>query len=815
MPYLEVAVAAPIKNTLTYKSPPESQIEMTPGLRLLVPLGNRVVTGYLLSVIPAPLEEGYSIRAIIDSLDIAPLFPASMVPFFRWLADYYQYPIGEIIKGGLPGGLAPQSGRIINLTQQGEIYFSELASNERPEHPWVEKLIIDKKLPMSSARQIWKTKGRRILEDWADKGLVTISPAVSQDTIKEKKEVCFQLVNDDADTDLLKKSEQKSLQILQKITLKSKLSWVARKDIAREYSGARKALPELAKKGLVLMTKQRVYRDPFDMRPPFYPEPETLTREQQAVLLEINCAIDNDIFCSFLLHGVTGSGKTEVYLQAAARTLAAGKGVLVLVPEIALATQLEGNFLSRFDDLVALLHSGLSAGEKFDQWKRVSSGKARLVIGARSALFAPLSNIGLVIVDEEHDGAYKQEDSFRYQARDAAVMRAKQNQAIVILGSATPSVVSYHNTLSDKYHLLSMAKRVQDRPMPEVEIIDLKSIKTTSGKPPLFSPQLTKAIRENLIAGNQSLIFLNRRGYANLVLCRDCGNTLQCKHCNITLTLHNKTKELTCHYCGYKIKSATLCPHCQSADLVPLGFGTERVEEEIAKIAPHARIGRLDRDTASDRKNYMQILKAVHQRELDILIGTQMITKGHHFPHVTLVGVIWADAGLGIPDYKAGERTFQLLTQVLGRAGRGEKTGRVIVQTHHPTHYSICTAQSHDYTSLFEEEIRLRKTLKYPPFSRLINIRLEGISEANVKKAAYKLAGEAAIYCQRNKELSVLGPAAAPISKLRGAYRWQLMLKGSNLQDLHTLSSRLLRLKSKPGLPGVNLSVDVDPENML
>jgi primosomal protein N' (replication factor Y) len=371
------------------------------------------------------------------------------------------------------------------------------------------------------------------------------------------------------------------------------------------------------------------------------------------------------------------------------------------VPEIALATQIEAHFLGRFGSRVALLHSGLTSGQRFDQWDRVVQGKADIVIGARSAVFAPLREPGLIIVDEEHDSSYKQDDGLRYHGRDLAVLRASQSEAVVILGSATPSVTSYYHTSKGKYHLLNLEKRIEDRPLPKVEVVNMQSIKTVSGRPPLFSPILINNLRENLSHGEQSLVFLNRRGFANFMICQDCGQAVQCKHCNISLTLHKSGGRLLCHYCGFTVACKTVCSKCRSTSLVPIGIGTERLEQELSDLLPGARIARLDRDTCQKRNDYIRVLRAVHKGEIDILLGTQMITKGHHFPNVTLVGIVLADTGLGLPDFRAGERTFQLISQVTGRAGRGEKPGRVIVQTFQPEHYSIRMAQNHDYISTF------------------------------------------------------------------------------------------------------------------
>jgi len=782
---------------------------------LLVPLGRRQVTGYLLdSFASLPKESTITVRPIIDYLDPLPLFPASMVPFFRWLADYYQYPIGEIIKGALPSGLTPQSGRLVVMTPSGRGFFAEMPEASWP-GAWFAQFLRDGGLSESASRRLWRRFGPRF-ERWAGQGLLDITPVVSTDKVVTKYESCVRLHPVPPSVPLrLLRSEEKTLEAVRLLSQSPLRPWVAIRDLARDYPGSRKALSSLVERQWLLREERAVYRDPFGEQPPLSPEPPALSPDQQTALSALAQAIAGQGYAPFLLHGVTGSGKTEVYLRATALVLAQGRDVLILVPEIALATQIEGDFLGRFGDKVAILHSGLSAGERFDQWQRICRGQAKVVVGARSALFAPLANLGLIVVDEEHDGAYKQDDTFRYQARDAAVMRASQSGAVVLLGSATPSIISYFHATTGKYRLLSLPKRVAERSLPTVEVVDLKTVPTISGQPPLFTPQLVKAVKETFAVGDQSLIFLNRRGFANLLLCRTCGQPIQCGHCNVSLTLHQRSGTLVCHYCGFSIKSATLCPNCQSLELVTVGFGTERIEEELQAILPAARIARLDRDTAASRSHYLAILKAVHAREIDILVGTQMITKGHHFPHVTLVGVVWADAGLGIADYKAGERTFQLLTQVFGRAGRGAKAGRVIVQTYHPKHYSITNAETHDYQSLYDEEIRLRRALSFPPFSRLVNIRVEGSKAKEVEAVALhlgRLARQQSAACR----LEVLGPAPAPIAKVRDLFRWQLLLKGVDLKAMHALSARLMACKlSLLGGSSVKLQVDVDPESMV
>ncbi|MEW6288591.1 MAG: primosomal protein N' [Thermodesulfobacteriota bacterium] len=818
MIHLEVAVAAPVTETLTYSFPAADAAQLDVGTRLLVPLGRRQVTGYLLAIRPAGAAP-YQIKPVTEVLDGKPLFPAGMIPFFRWIASYYRYPLGEVIKIALPGGLTQQSERHVSLTASGREVLADFHAAHGADSPaWLAELTARGTLSPARVRPIWRSgKWRRLLETWHNDGHVTISEAVSATRAKAKTEICAGPgQNASALTEArLQTSEKKTMTLLQELLGNRFPLMVPVKELNHIYSGAGRALKSLADKGFICLQEQQVFRDPFGEEPPFFPEPPQLSPEQESVLAELLPAIGRKSFTPFLLFGVTGSGKTEIYLQAARKVLAEKRSVLVLVPEIALASQLEAHFFSRFGRTVALLHSGLSQGERFDQWHQIMGGQAQIVIGARSAIFAPLTDPGLIIVDEEHDSAYKQEDTLRYQARDLAVLRGKLQQCPVLLGSATPSLTSFHHASSGKYQLLTLTKRIEDRPLPTVSIVDLRLPRKETGGHPFFSRPLLEAIKDNLAQGDQSIIFLNRRGYANLMICDDCGNPVKCLHCDISLTLHKSEKILSCHYCGFQARSPIICPSCRSARVKEIGFGTERVEEALRELFPQARIARLDRDTSTNRKEFLKILKSVHQQETDILVGTQMITKGHHFPHVTLVGVIWADAGLGMPDFKAGERTFQLISQVTGRAGRGDKPGRVIIQTHQPDHYSITNAEHHDYRGFYEKELRLRQALQYPPFSRLINLRFAGDNEELVRSAATHTAQQARPLAEISR-LSLLGPAAAPLARIRDKYRWQLLVKGTDSKALHMLCDGLAAHPVPPVRTAkVTMVVDVDPESML
>jgi len=812
--YLEVAVIAPVDRPLTYLPPDNCKQQLLPGMRVFVPLAGRKITGYILSRTDSA-PSGQKLKKIYGPLDTEPLFPVEQVEFYKWIANYYHYPIGEVIKTALPAGLTQKSGRRILLTESGAIHLKEITEAGIKDAPWFSKLLAKGEISPHATQTLWVSKERRLLEEWAAEDWVTISSEIVGGTAKPKTETCCALSGQINYPDDLLVSEQKTLEALEKISSATNHRLVPRKDIIREYPGAGKGLRSLAQKGFIVFGEQQVYRDPFGECFLESDVPGTLTNEQEKALDSILPAIKKGSFISFLLHGVTGSGKTEVYLQATTYALKQGKTVLVLVPEIALATQLEAHFLARFGTRVALLHSGLSSGQRYDQWCKILQGKADVVIGARSAVFAPFKNPGLIIVDEEHDSSYKQDDGFRYHARDLAILRASQSKGVVILGSATPSVTSYFHATNEKYRLLTLERRIENRPLPDVEIVDMHSVKTIAGKPSVFSPLLIKNLRENIARQEQSLIFLNRRGYANFMICRECGHTVQCKHCHISLTLHKTGNKLLCHYCGFTLTGKTICSNCQSTTLVAIGIGTERLEHELAEMLPGAKIARLDRDTCQKRNDYIRILKAVHTGNIDILLGTQMITKGHHFPNVTLVGIVLADTGLGLPDFRAGERTFQLISQVTGRAGRGEKPGRVIIQTFQPDHHSIEMARKHDYSGMYAREIDMRKQLGYPPFSRLINLKIEGREEKNVQETAAKLA-DLASKIRKRSSLEVLGPAPAPLTRLRDRYRWQLLVKGERLEALHEFVRRLEgEISSLSKADKVKISVDVDPEYMM
>ncbi len=543
----------------------------------------------------------------------------------------------------------------------------------------------------------------------------------------------------------------------------------------------------------------------------------SLVPEQEVALTAIAQGLASGSFSPFLLHGVTASGKTEVYLAAAEQALALKRQVLVLAPEIALTHPVSQAFRLRFGSRVTVLHSGLSEAARLDQWRRIILGEVDVVVGARSAVFAPLPRLGLVVVDEEHDSAYKQEGGLLYQARDVALYRGKLASAAVVLVSATPQITTYHLAQTGKYHYLNLARRVTPQTLPEIHLIDLKAQRGGKAVKIISRPLLT-ALEGVLSRGEQALLFLNRRGYARALFCLFCGHVFQCDQCSVALTQHREAARLTCHYCGFSREVPERCPQCQSTAIKPYGVGTEKVESEVRRLLPGARVARLDRDTAPHSGKALTVFESFAAGDLDLLVGTQMIAKGHHFPRVTLVGVVAADLSLFFPEYHAGERTFQLLSQVAGRAGRGEAAGQVLVQTFHPEHYLFQMVQSQDFVGFYEREIETRRALGYPPFTRLALARVSGPLEAAVAQEARRLAAALKDVIKKDEKISarlqVLGPAPAGLSRLKGRYRWQLLLKSYGRPALTETLQHLRRLWNPPARDHLDLTLDIDPANL-
>jgi len=589
-------------------------------------------------------------------------------------------------------------------------------------------------------------------------------------------------------------------------------------EVAHAVPGAKEALKKLAQRGLLRIEAEEIR--PGVAEGLHQARPAQLTAEQAQAVQELEGVLDAGGFAPYLLHGVTGSGKTEVYLRVVEHALSKGKGGLILVPEIALTPQLVGRFRSRFGAGVAVLHSALKDKERLRHWQGLRRGEVRIAVGVRSAIFAPVQNLAVVVVDEEHDSSFKQEEKLRYHARDLAVVRAKQAGALVVLGSATPSLETLENARKGRYRKLSLPSRVDDRPMPSIELVDLRLERPRgvemagAPEPPILSPPVVTAMDEVLARGQQVILFLNRRGFSTFLVCEVCGQGVRCTQCDVSLTYHQSMRKVMCHYCGQTWPLPEHCPECRG-NLLRMGTGTEKVEAEVAQGFPKARVARLDRDAASSAEKLTELLASFARRELDVLVGTQMVAKGHDFPGVTLVCVVMADTSLALPDFRAAERTFQLLTQVAGRAGRGTDAGRVLVQTYNPDSEPVKRALAHDFDGFAEAELDLRKNLAYPPFTRMVGFRIEGDSPEQTKQVARMLGDRIARRMPpAEKGVRLLGPAPAPISKIKGKTRWQLLLKGPTHASLSALVYEVER--ALPDVPSsVKVVIDVDPGAML
>jgi primosomal protein N' (replication factor Y) len=750
------------------------------------------------------------IKPLIDVLDFEAFLPASVVELAVWVADYYACGAGEAIATAMPPRAWIESQRHARITDAGEVRMLRERGARRE---ILERLSGGRVVSIASIAKSVKGIHSVVASLQAD-GLVELTQPL-KGTADASRSIRVAVLTAQGGGDLdslpgvrLGARQEQALDLLRGAPEGISLASFVREDIPAE------SLERLAKLGLVRIERRRVERDPF-VGSYVVPATDTdmgrvtLTPEQQAAFDMLAARVAARTYHAALLHGVTGSGKTEIYLRLARAVRESGRGVLVMVPEIALTPQVAAIFRATFGDRVAIQHSGLSDGERYDQWQRIRRGDVDVVVGTRSAVFTPLANIGLIVVDEEHDGSYKQEESPRYHGRDVAVVRARSAGALVVLGSATPSLESYTNAKAGRYDLVVLKRRVLDRPMADVHVVDMRQEYASEGPDVILSRALRDAMAARLERREQTIVLLNRRGFATVVFCRECGETLECPNCSVSLTVHKAAHRARCHYCNYSMPLPKHCAKCRGPFLEQLGFGTERVEHEVRALLPHARVGRVDRDTIRRRGAITALLARFAGGELDVLVGTQMIAKGHDFPRVTLVGVVSADVGLGLADFRAAERTFQLLTQVAGRSGRGEVPGEALVQTLYPTHYSIRHACRQDYEAFYEDELRFRTAMRYPPAVALIN----AVVKARTRPGAMEDAGTI-VNAMRNPGSSwkVLGPAPAPLGRLKGEHRAQLFLKGTQRNAMR--KALLAVLEARADLKRRTI-VDVDPLSVI
>jgi primosomal protein N' (replication factor Y) (superfamily II helicase) len=770
-----------------------------------------MVTGYIIGLLShLPTELGLDASEIKDAdrvIDTVPICTPEILDITRWVAEYYASPLGEVIKSALPPGISPAIEETIRLTESGQAQplTQTVAAKilERLSKTGFSKR--DSLADLGGARELSKA-----LRELEESGFIERTRSQSSSFVKPKLGRFVSL-----NRPLPETQDQKLTDAQQRvITALYPQSVVPLQTLLKEANVGASTVTTLARKGLLTVSIQAVRRDPFGGAIDQPPTNHVLTQAQQSVLNEVEAAIEKESYAPFLLHGVTGSGKTEVYIHAMQTALDRGKSAMMLVPEIALTPVFSRRLRQSFGEEVAIFHSSLKRGERFDEWTRVKNGEARIVIGTRSAVFAPVTDLGLIVIDEEHEASYRQQDSPYYSGRDTAIVRAQKESAVVLLGSATPSLESFQNARNGKYKYLNLPERVGARPMASAFIIDMRNVFTRHGKPRVFSDELLEAIQETQARKEQSIILLNRRGYSSFALCRSCGETIQCPNCDVTLTYHRNERVMICHYCDHRQPAPSVCPNCGKNYIHYVGEGTQQLEEMLKIDFPGLRIARIDRDTTANRRRFEKSLKDFSEGSIDTLVGTQMLAKGHDFPNVTLVGVVSVDAGLALPDFRAAERTFQLITQVAGRAGRGDRPGKVLIQTYHPHHYALRHACAQDFEAFYQEEIRYRQNHSYPPFIALASLLVHGPDLAKVRSDAFELRKQLDAANQTGVA-RVLGPAPAPLARLKGEHRFQLLIKSRSRRGLRAIADAALKAMSERGTNLRSINLEIDPVSMM
>lgn len=810
--YVRVAIARPVRGSFTYAVPaPLAGLEL--GHVVLVPFGRRgAETAYVIEQVQTPEFDPAKIKPVQRRLDPEPAFDARQLQFFQWVSDYYLAPLGLVIQTALPSSIRARTLNVLEPADEGATALAQHAVD--PVDAQVLREIIARP-GLTSRGLVRKLDGelegdvaKRSIDRLLRAGYVTWGTREMGEAKGRIKTVALAVPVDEALSGVPLRARR----------MREVVSALGRTEggldlralVEAQGSGARSAVKRLVELGLVVRG-EREDRDALLDAPALgsATAPE-LNADQRAALAALTA---DDAAGSYLLWGVTGSGKTEVFLGAAKDALARGRQVLVLVPEIGLTPQLVGRFKARFGDEVAVLHSGLTGGERLAEWRRIRAREASVAVGARSALFAPFRDLGLIVVDEEHDDSYKQDDGVSYNARDLAVVLGRSHGCPVVLASATPSLESWQNAERGRYTLLHLPERATPRPVPSVELIDLTELEPIEGKRPLFAPEVIQALRTTFEAGGKAIVLYNRRGFATMVQCRSCGGTYECPSCGIAMTLHRQIRTMTCHYCSYKRPYSDDCPACGKPELDELGKGTERVEQSLNIHFPDIPIARMDADTTAVRGAHAKILDAFREGTYRLLVGTQIVAKGHDFPDVHTAVVVSADQGFLLPDFRAAERTYALLVQLAGRAGRGDVPGRVLVQTWKKSHYVL--SHLDDLEAFYAQELELRRMLRYPPWTRLMLVRLDGVSRRDVQDTAYGLGRELSARRAPGDGNEVLGPSPAALAKLVGRWRFQVILRGRDLRAYRAWVRRCHPVLAKAASKGVRVSWDVDPRNLM
>lgn len=818
--FCEVALPVPLRRTFTYSIPAELDGAVAAGHRVAAPFRNRSMIGVVLEVKDAATapETGISrgnanfqIREISKVIDPVPTLSPKLIELAQWLANYYLAPPGDAFRALLPPLVELRAERVLHITDEGRVYLAEIAAlsnrddSQITEQALLELIVIEGR-PLAT-RRLAKLPGGVAGSMRLLRGGYLRAEEVSKQRKSRMQRILSWKESADIAAPNCKKTSAADIRVRQVLLQSS--GPVPQGQLLSRAKVSRAVIDRMIRGGKLSAWEEPATPDADFFEIEIDSPTNELNVEQQFAVDALKRHIEPGEFSTALLHGVTGSGKTEVYLCAVEEALSRGKSAIILVPEIALTLWMGRHCRARFGDRVAVLHSALSDAERSREWWRVRRGEARVVVGTRSAVFAPAENLGLIIVDEEHEPSYKQEESPRYHGRDTAILRGKLENAVVVLGSATPSLESYENARAGKYELLKLGSRTANRGLAQVTIVDMREDFRRTHRPEPLSSQLREAIAGRLQSRTQTLILINRRGYSWFALCRSCGAVAYCDNCSIALTYHKRTQRLTCHYCGYSRAPLKACPKCSSEYMHFVGEGAERLEESLREMFPEARVGRLDRDTVRSKRDYQKVLGDFAAGKLDILVGTQMIAKGHDFQRVTLVGVVSADLRLSMPDFRAAERTFQLLTQVAGRAGRGELPGQVLVETYYPEHYAIQSAAKQDFEGFFDREVQFRRMMRYPPFAALANV----IVRSKKIEDAIKWSRELASYFEplESRGLRVLGPAAAPLARLKREYRFQFLLKSPTRASLNHALAGCYEFAAKKEIPDGAVIVDVDP----
>ncbi len=819
--YAEVAIPVRVMQTFTYRLPLALRGDAQVGSRLLVPFGRKRMTGYIVALHDeldraAELSDA-EIKEAEELLDAEPLVTPEILEITRWVADYYAAPWGEVLKAALPAGLNATVEQVLSITTEGRDELARLPIHRTATaKARALRLLADEGEASlrTLARHIGESRASAVARELERAGWIKLSHRARSVLAKAKRRKAVRLLPPEAHAQaegerVLSDAQNRIIEILM-----SEGGEMAFTDLLERADVSAAPIQTLERRRIVEIFVRDVRRDPLAdaILPPA--DSLHLTEAQRAALKEIEEPMEEGTYAAFLLHGVTGSGKTEIYIRAMRSAMARGRSAMMLVPEIALTPVFSRRLRAHFGDRVAIFHSSLTTGERFDEWSRLKRGEARVVIGTRSAVFAPVSDLGLVVIDEEHETSYRQHESPFYNGRDTAIVRARREGAVVVLGSATPSLESFHNARSGKYRYLRLSERINNRAMAKAEVIDMRSSFAKAGKPEIFADELLKAIEETHARNEQSIILLNRRGYSSFVLCRSCGESVRCPNCDVTLTYHRSESSLLCHYCNHRRMAPSKCPSCAGKYIYYVGEGTEQIEEILQGRFPDLRIARLDRDTTVRRKLFERTIMEFGAGDIDMLVGTQMLAKGHDFPNVTLVGVVSVDAGLALPDFRSAERAFQLITQVAGRAGRGELPGRVLIQTYHPNHYALRHAAAQDYMGFYEEEIRYRRSLSYPPFVSLASILVHGDDLGRAQATASEIR-RALDEANSEQVCRILGPAPAPLSRLRGEHRIQLLLKSRSRPRMRQVIDLGLAEAATRGADVRAVNLEIDPVNLM